>query len=94
MKKVLFITLVALGSWYLYQHPEVWRQAEDMAKDVKLMDRHETLYRWTDADGVIQYTDEPPPDDIEYEIVEVDPDANVIPAEEFTGKNGSVTNSP
>ncbi len=39
-----------------------------------------TLYRWQDADGSIQFSNEPPAEGIAYEVVEVNPDANLLPA--------------
>ena len=40
----------------------------------------QTIYKWTDTDGVLQYTSEPPPEGISAEIVKVDPNANLIQA--------------
>lgn len=38
-----------------------------------------TIYKWIDSNGVLQYTNIPPPG-INTEIVQVDPDSNLIPA--------------
>jgi hypothetical protein len=38
------------------------------------------IYKWTDTDGVLQYTSEPPPQGISAEIVKVDPNANLMKA--------------
>jgi hypothetical protein len=39
-------------------------------------------YRWRDADGAWQLSDHPPPAGVDYELIEVDPDANLMPAPE------------
>lgn len=39
-----------------------------------------TLYRWLGADGSTQFSSEPPAEGISYEVVEVNPDANLIQA--------------
>ncbi len=36
------------------------------------------LYRWRDADGVIQFSNEPPPPGIAFESVSIDPNANIV----------------
>lgn len=38
------------------------------------------LYRWRDGDGVMQFSNELPPAGVVYEVVEVNPDSNLIPA--------------
>ena len=38
------------------------------------------LYRWQGSDGTTQFSNEPPPEGVKYEVVEVNPDANLIPA--------------
>jgi hypothetical protein len=38
------------------------------------------IYKWTDADGVQQYTSDPPPEGVRAEIVRLDPNANLIRA--------------
>jgi hypothetical protein len=38
------------------------------------------IYKWTDTDGVLQYTSEPPPEGMSAEIVKVDPNANLMQA--------------
>lgn len=47
------------------------------------------LYRWQGADGGIQFSNEPPPEGTDYEIVEIFPDANLI-----QGQNPDTTASP
>ena len=46
------------------------------------------IYRWQGADGSIQFSNETPPERVDYELVEVNPDANLIQAVP-TGDTGS-----
>ena len=39
-----------------------------------------TVYRWTDAQGTVQFSTSQPPDGTRFQTVHLDPDANVIPA--------------
>ena len=38
------------------------------------------IYKWRDTEGQIHFSNEPPPDGVLFERVEVDPNANSIPA--------------
>ena len=37
------------------------------------------VYRWYSRDGTVQLSTRPPGDGVDYEIIEVDPDANLLP---------------
>ena len=37
-----------------------------------------TIYQWFDSEGNIQFTTDPPPQGIDYQVRQFDPDANVI----------------
>lgn len=39
-----------------------------------------TLYRWQGSDGAMAFSSEPPPPGVAYEVVAVDPDANLLEA--------------
>ena len=39
-----------------------------------------TAYKWRDAQGNWQLTDEPPPEGTPYETIQADPGANVLPS--------------
>ena len=43
-----------------------------------LIGGQDTIYQWYDSEGNIQFTTEPPPEGIEYQVRQFDPDANVI----------------
>lgn len=67
----------AAGAWVWYQRPDLlpleWRQENPRSRDYS-----PAVYRWRDADGVLQLTDTPP-GDRPYETVRVDPDTNIVP---------------
>lgn len=39
-----------------------------------------SLYRWQDSEGGVQFSNEPPPEGMAYQRVEVNPDANLLQA--------------
>jgi len=48
------------------------------------------IYEWRDSDGSVQFSNQPPPEGVEYQLRQFDPNANVIqsvklPSEEATG---------
>lgn len=45
-----------------------------------------TAYKWRDASGSWQITDQPPPEGVSYETVRIRSDVNILPALE-TGEN-------
>ncbi len=47
------------------------------------------LYRWQDAEGGIQFSNELPPVGVTFEIVEVNPEANLIQAQPVNREDGS-----
>ena len=81
------VVIIAGAGYYVYQDPasRAWieRQTETvLPKDVT----HTTVYRWKDKQGQWQITNTPPPQGIDYEIVEYRKDTNVIPRERLTGE--------
>lgn len=51
----------------------------------------ETVYRWRDADGVVQYSNRPPPDGVDARIMEVDPDTNLAGGDRLPGAKPEAT---
>ncbi|HEX5055705.1 MAG TPA: DUF4124 domain-containing protein [Gammaproteobacteria bacterium] len=49
----------------------------------------QVIYKWTDAEGVLQYTNTPPPEGVSAEVVKVDPNANLIQAVPVPGQEES-----
>ncbi|MEE9551458.1 MAG: DUF4124 domain-containing protein [Gammaproteobacteria bacterium] len=78
--KFVFILLVILAAFggYLYLHPDVW---QDWAKGTPLEAEPAIthLYKWQDANGQWQVSDQPPAGDIEYKRLEYSSDTNVMP---------------
>jgi hypothetical protein len=75
---------IAVG---IYTDPDLSRKVEHEARELLPPSGKTTkLYRWQDAKGVVQVSDQPPPPGIEYQIVEYDPNANLMPKEHFTGQ--------
>jgi hypothetical protein len=46
----------------------------------ELEDGKEVIYKWTDGEGNLQFSNSPPPEGIEYTVKDYDPDLNVIQA--------------
>ncbi|MDZ7663507.1 DUF4124 domain-containing protein [Thiohalophilus sp.] len=86
MKKALLILLgLLLGAGlYLYTEPDLQRQARQQLDKLTGADQSHRLYRWQDAEGQWQVTDQPPPVGTAYETLQYDPDTNVIPSENLT----------
>lgn len=89
MKKFFLIAIVvlAVAGYYVYQDPQLraWfdRQTQEMLPEQAT---HHVIYRWQDAQGQWQVSNTPPPAGVDYETVRYHKDANVIPAEQLTGK--------
>lgn len=82
------VLLLATAGW-LWQHPEqlpdgLRQQVAEMAAEVSAPPKPDgptqVVYRWRDGSGVVQFTDEPPPEGVVYVLVEVDPATNTLPA--------------
>lgn len=37
-----------------------------------------TVYKWVDENGVTQYSSEPPPENVQRKVLEIDPNVNVV----------------
>jgi hypothetical protein len=87
--KVLLITGAVIGGIAVgvYTDPKLSRKVEHEARELlPATDKTTRLYRWEDAQGVVQISDQPPPRGVEYQIVEYDPNANLMPKDHFTGE--------
>lgn len=82
------VFLIAVGVW-LWQHPDqvpdpLRRQIAAFTTDVttapEARGATRLVYRWRDGAGVVQFTDQPPPEGVAYVQVYVDPATNVVPA--------------
>jgi hypothetical protein len=57
----------------------VMRRVNDVYGTVLPQAEPVRAYKWRDSAGTWQYSSEPPPAGTDYEVVEVDPDANLMP---------------
>jgi len=80
---VLLLLLVAGIAWWWLGHPGYETREQKLAR-VEAAREAATpkLYRWRDANGVLQLTDQPPKGGRKYEVVEMRDDINVIPMSE------------
>lgn len=82
----LFLIFLGCVAVWIWQHPEqipdslqgLWSEwVTESGMSGKVGDRR--VYRWTDAQGVVQFTDRPPAEGVPYERVDLDPNTNVLP---------------
>ncbi len=77
------LVAVAAGVYTVYRHPTV---VSSLVEGTPLESTiRETLgttrvYKWRDANGAVHITDEPPPEGTEFEKLEYQNDANVVPS--------------
>ena len=73
------LLLGALAWWWMGHPGYVTREQrlEKLAAEAKANDPR--LYRWRDANGVLQVTDTPPPQGVKAERVDLREDVNVVP---------------
>ncbi len=85
MKVFVVIVLVALaaGAYYVYRNPTVVSPlVEDTFLEGTVRGALGTtrVYKWRDAKGAVHITDEPPPEGTNFEMLEYQNDANVVPS--------------
>lgn len=89
MKKYLVILAAILTAvmWYIYDDPELSHKVKKEVKQlIPPQNKTTTVYKWRDAQGNWQITDQPPPAGIRYETLEYQSETNVMPAEAITGR--------
>ena len=67
---------IAVAWWFARDTPEAAaakRERSEQAASAGYEDSRPVLYRWTDAAGVLQVTQDPPPRGTRYEKVDVQP---------------------
>ena len=80
---VIILVAVAAGAYYVYRNPTVvspYVEGTPLEGPVRNTLGNTRVYKWRDADGVTQITDEPPPEGTKYEKLEYQNDANVVPS--------------
>ncbi|GMU43094.1 MAG: DUF4124 domain-containing protein [Xanthomonadales bacterium] len=77
---LLLLAAAALAWWYFWPQalPAGWREVLPVAESSEA--HNPTLYKWKDARGRWQVSDQPPPAGVPYEKVRIHPDTNVLPA--------------
>ena len=85
MKVLVVIVLVAVaaGAYYVYRNPTVVSplvEGTPLESTVRETLGTTRLYKWRDAKGTVHITDKPPPEGTEFEKLEYQNDANVVPS--------------
>lgn len=90
MKKYLIILAAILTAvvWYIYDDPDLSHKVKKEVKQfIPSENKTTTVYKWRDAKGDWQITDQPPPTGTQYKILQYQSDTNVMPAEAITGRS-------
>ena len=80
---MIVLVAVAAGAYYVYRNPTVVSplvEGTPLEGPVRNTLGTTRVYKWRDADGVVQITDEPPPEGTKFEKLEYQNDANVVPS--------------
>lgn len=88
MKKliVFLLALLLAAAAFVYTDPQLKRDASNALN--RFLGRSTPtsgstlVYKWTDSDGTVQYTSEPPAEGVPFEQVEARHDVNVLPLPE------------
>mgnify|MGYP001812644591 FL=1 len=75
---ILAALLLAILAW-LYSNPDYRKQFEELSAGAGLTEKTVTVYKWRNARGEWQITDQLPPEGIEYERLDYREDVNVLP---------------
>ena len=76
------LVLAIAGGVVWYWHPAWWqRLVEPVVESWQWLTGTDRIrvYRWRSRDGTVQLSTRPPGEGVDFEIIEVDPDANVLP---------------
>jgi hypothetical protein len=80
LKYLLFFSIIlAIVGGYLYLHPEIWQQ---WVKGTPLEPPPTVtrMYKWQDADGQWQLSDQRPDAGVKYEILIFNSNTNIVPS--------------
>jgi hypothetical protein len=80
---VVILIAVAAGAYYVYRNPTVVSplvEGTPLESTVRETLGTTRVYKWRDAEGAVHLTDEPPPEGTEFEKLEYQNDANVVPS--------------
>jgi hypothetical protein len=80
---LLLVVLLLVAGGVLYLKPEYRNRLQDLSSDIGLSritpQKTARLFKWRDASGNWQITDQLPPEGIDYEKLEYREDVNVLP---------------
>ena len=85
MKSFLLFLVFCLmvAGIYLYNEPDAWQRLRGTIDEpLGLKSKSVTMYKWKNNEGVVQYTQSPPPQGVPYEEVELRSDVNILPLPE------------
>lgn len=94
MKKLILLLSLAIVLAFIlpWGNPLLtWKQLKQYKSAIPLPatvhddQREVTVYRWRDTEGNWHFSNEPPAEGIDYQVLEVNPDTNLIPG--LPGKN-------
>ena len=80
---IVILAVVATGVFYVYRNPIA---VSELVNDTPLEGAVRStlgttrVYKWRDAEGTVHITDEPPPEGTNFEQLEYQNDANVVPS--------------
>ena len=89
MKKYLIILAAILTAvvWYIYDDPDLSHEVKKEVKQfIPSQNNTTTVYKWRDAKGNWQITDQPPATGTPYETLHYQSNTNIMPAEVITGR--------
>ena len=79
---LILLSLAIAASAFLYLNPELRQEAKSLLQSSGLNKASTTVFKWRNTDGVLQYTQTPPPEGVAFEQVEARSDVNVMPLPE------------
>ena len=80
---IVILAVVAAGVFYVYRNPIA---VSELVNDTPLEGAVRStlgttrVYKWRDAEGTVHITDEPPSEGTQFEQLEYQNDANVVPS--------------
>ena len=75
----LLLALLLAAGIFLYLNPDAWKQVRNLPAQTGIGKQTAQLYKWRNPSGEWQITDSPPPQGIEFEMLEYRSDVNVLP---------------
>ena len=77
-KAVIAVLVLGAVGGYLYYDPSLV-EPYLRGTPLELPARTTRIYRWHNTDGTLEHSNRPPPEGIEFEVIEVSSDTNLMP---------------